>query len=78
MIVDRSSDQRAFAGVADAGATRPPHGNVAGFGKFEQALESGIPRDRQPASRKRNRRAEPRRSRGKDAQEAGKTARYRV
>jgi hypothetical protein len=39
LILDRASDQRAFAGVADAGATGRLYGNVAGFGELQQALE---------------------------------------
>ena len=57
LIVDSSADQRAFAGMADARTARPLHGHIASFRKFQQAGEPGIPRNREPASRKRNLRA---------------------
>ena len=38
-ITDRSGHKSAFAGVADTGSTRKPHGHVASLGQLEQALE---------------------------------------
>ena len=42
-VVDRSGDQSALAGVAHAGAARPAHGHVAGFGKLQQAAILRMP-----------------------------------
>jgi hypothetical protein len=39
-----AGNQRRFAGVADPGSTGPPHGHIACFCKFEQALVFCIPR----------------------------------
>ncbi len=43
--------------MADSGTTRPAHRNVTGFGEFQQALELGIPGDREPGAGKGNPRA---------------------
>src|SRR5260370_41330841 len=51
LIVDGTSDQGAFAGVADTGTTRPPDGNVAGLSEFEEAMERWVPWDSEAASR---------------------------
>lgn len=42
-VVDFTSDQGGFAGMADAGPAGPFGGNVAGFGEFQKALETGVP-----------------------------------
>ena len=43
LVTDGASNQPAFAAMTDPCPARPPHGNIAGLGQFEQALVRRIP-----------------------------------
>jgi hypothetical protein len=51
LIADGAGYQGHLAFIADTGAARSSHGNVACFGKFEQALELWTPSDAEAVAR---------------------------